>query len=557
MANQRQSSTRIALRLRVASVHGPDYERILEGPEILIGRSTACHLSLDDQFLSRRHTRIVYSGGVWRAIDLGSRNGTVLNGRSMVRSTELKTGDQIRLSTWTLTILPSPLVSPEPPDPSHTMRSLLTKEAAEVLSQEHEIAHDAELLRLHAKRLLILNDVHRELSSATTEDDLLDLILDHIFEHFEPTQGSIFVQRGDEMHRVTRRGDSTARPMVSSSSLLDAVVDGRKAVLAVDAETDELFHKAESLRLSDLSVVMAAPLLDAQGCLGMIAIGSSQRNRNFNEDGLTLLVSLASIAALSLRNLALVAEATERARLEQELILGRRIQNALIPDALPDVAGFDVFAMNKPSDGVSGDYYQVVESNGGQAITVMIADVSGKGIGASLLTASLEALAAGMIEDGVAPAELFELLSRRLHARTPTEKFATAFLAVLDPSDGALVYANAGHNPGFLIRPDGSHEALDSTGPPLGLLPEMQYRQGRQILADGDLVVLYTDGLSEASNPQSEELGEARLLDICRTHRALPLPELLVGIERDIAQFVETAHYADDRTVVLVRRQVS
>ncbi len=186
------------------------------------------------------------------------------------------------------------------------------------------------------------------------------------------------------------------------------------------------------------------------------------------------------MAALRIRNVALTEEAAEAKRLEQELALARRIQLALLPDRLPEVPGYEVHGGNLPSRGVSGDYYEVLTRKEGTECVLWVADVCGKGMSAALLTASLEALAAGLIEEGLGPEDIFSRVSHLLYQRTPPEKYATAFLAVLDVASGTIRYSNAGHCRGLVIRTDGSCQWLDPTVSPwvswtTGSTPRIRY----------------------------------------------------------------------------------
>ncbi|HYO16607.1 MAG TPA: PP2C family protein-serine/threonine phosphatase, partial [Thermoanaerobaculia bacterium] len=176
------------------------------------------------------------------------------------------------------------------------------------------------------------------------------------------------------------------------------------------------------------------------------------------------------------------------------------------------------------------------------------------GMAASLLTASLQALSTGPIEDGLPPEEICARLSRRLYRRTPPEKYATAFLGVLEPATGLLHYTNAGHNPPLVVRAAGSVEELAPTGVPLGLLPSARYGAGEVTLSPGDTLVLYTDGLVEASDPDGEEYGLARLKEVCLRHRDVPCRSLAEALEEDLEGFVQGTPFADDRTIVVARR---
>ena len=185
----------------------------------------------------------------------------------------------------------------------------------------------------------------------------------------------------------------------------------------------------------------------------------------------------------------------------------------------------------------------------------MVVDVSGKGIAAALLTASVEVLAAGFLEVGLPPEEVCDRVCRGLARRTPPEKFATAFVAVLDAESGALRYASAGHDPVILVR-GGGVDLLGSTGPPLGLIADATRTGVDTVLEPGDLLVLYTDGITEATAPATdEEYGRSRLAALCTEQRHLPLDELARAVEDDLIRFTGGAPFADDRTLVLARRR--
>ncbi|HEY2292245.1 MAG TPA: PP2C family protein-serine/threonine phosphatase [Thermoanaerobaculia bacterium] len=184
----------------------------------------------------------------------------------------------------------------------------------------------------------------------------------------------------------------------------------------------------------------------------------------------------------------------------------------------------------------------------------MIADVAGKGMAASLLTVSLQALSTGPIEDGLPPDEICARLSRLLYRRTPPEKYATAFLGILEPVTGRLRYTNAGHNPPLVLRASGCAEELGSTGVPLGLLPQASYRAGETALAPGEILVLYTDGLVEAEDPEGNEYGLDRLKEACLRGKGETCGGLALVLGRDLEDFARGVPFADDRTLVLARR---
>ncbi len=411
-------------------------------------------------------------------------------------------------------------------------------------------------LRRHADRLRMLNEVHQALGRSIGLDELLGLILDRVFDHLRPERGAIFLQTpsGELRRAANRSGAGLGEELPCSRSLVREVVEKGMAALVLDVESDQRFSQALSLQISGVRSLLAAPLLGPDGSLGMIALDSRLQRRQFTEEDLDLLISLASVAALHLRNAALALEAAERRRLEAEVTLARRIQLALLPATLPALPGYELQGGTIPSRGVSGDYFQVVVRRAGAECFLLVADVSGKGMAASLLTASLEALAAGPIEDGLPADEICDRLSRQLFRRTPPEKYATAFLAVLDLESGALRYSNAGHNPPLLVRADGEFERLGPTGVPLALIANAAYTRKEVPLAAGDTLVIYTDGIVEATSPDDEEYGLDRLAAVCRRRHAAGAENLQKAIATDLEAFARGTPYGDDRTLLIVRR---
>jgi sigma-B regulation protein RsbU (phosphoserine phosphatase) len=515
-------------------------------------------LTLADPFLSRRHSRFFRTGADLFVEDLGSRNGTIVNGQAIQQATRVRPGDVVKISNSVIAVLadaPAPARAPEPED--DFLDGTVFRRASDLLDrQSAPAAASAADLRRYAERLKLLNEVHQALGRSLTMEELLELILDRAFDHLRPDRGAILLKEKDGEYRpaASRSSLGGKEGLAFSRSLVREVAEKGMAAIVFDVQSDERFAAAQSMLLSGIRSLVAAPLLDPEGSLGLIVLESRAGVRQFSEEDLELLVSLAAVAALHLRNLALAMEAAERRRLQEELALARRIQVALLPDRLPEVPGWELYGGNIPSRGVSGDYYEVVTRGEGRECVLMVADVAGKGMAASLLTVSLQALSAGPIEDGLPPDEICARLSRQLYRRTPPEKYATAFLGILEPATGRLRYTNAGHNPPLVLRATGTAEELGSTGVPLGLLPQATYRAGETILGPGDILVLYTDGLVEAADPEANEYGLDRLREVCLRGRGEACAALAGILARDLDEFARGVPFADDRTLVLARR---
>jgi len=543
------------LQLWVQPASGDPTEVTVDSDTVVIGRSSSCDLPVMDASMSRRHARLFLTPEGWMVEDLGSRNGTLVNGDRISGTVRVQDGDVISMAISSVTVGGRTSARSETDAPA---AASVFRSAATILNETRraaDAAADRETLERYAERLRILNDVHEALTGPLGENDLIELILERVFSHLHPQQGAVFLKRGESIVRIcTRNQPGISDDFPDSSSLFAEVIGRGQAALVMDVGQDERFSEARSLMAAGIRSLVAAPLLSPVGSLGMIALSSRLHTREFTEDDLEMLVSLASVAAMHLRNRALMEEAAERQRLEQELALARRIQTALLPPALPSVPGYDLFAVNVPFHGVSGDYYQVLLDSGEGRLVILIADVSGKGLGASLLTAYVDALCLAHIGHGLKPCEVLSAVSSQMYLKTPPDKFATALLGFIDVDSGEMTYCGAGHDPPVVVRAGGSLEWLSPTGIPLGLLPDAEYSDGTVTLAPSDLLVLYTDGITEAINPSQEEFGRERLGELCSRLRGETAPALGAAIERELKEFTAGELYFDDRTVIVVKR---
>ncbi len=549
------------LRLCVTPAQGDVFDHPLDDVPLLLGRASGARLNLGDDRLAAEHSRIFRrDGGLWIE-DLGSAPRTLLNGNSLHAAQPLREGDVVQLGGSRLTV--EKMLSPLLGGPGRVgLDTPLFRSATQLLRDHSDGAHPADptALERRAERLQVLNEVHRALGQPMEHGQLLELILDSVFTHLVPEQGAIFLRQADGEHQVAAMrspdSDQAEGQGLYSRSLQREVSEKGMAALVLDIEHDERFALSQSIQSIGIRSLVAAPLLGPKGSLGMIVLSSKAAERQFTEGDMELLVSLAAVAALSIRNVELAEELVERRRIDKELTLARRIQVALLPKLLPQPEGWQLHAGNVPSRAVSGDYYLAVERDAGRQCVLMVADVSGKGIAAALLTASLEALAAGPIEDGKSAEEICVRLARQLYARTPPERYATAFIAVLEPSSGVLRWANAGHVPPLLLHPSGDSERLMPTGPPLGLVAGAKYRSGESRLAAGDFLMMFTDGITETADAEDRDYGSRRLARVCWRYRDRSLKTLAHEVERDLARFAAAAEDSggDDRTFVMLRR---
>jgi len=552
-------------RLRVVPPYGKSFLHTVKRRPVVIGRSTAVDIHVPDRFLSRQHARLFLKDESWWIEDLASRNGSWINGKRIDCPIVFGQDDRVRLSNTHL------YFSPGAEEPEPTPTDFITSESDvafrpvdELIKSAHSLGPSeldpTETVIRQSEHLRLLNQFHSSLSQPLDLDNLLELILDQLFDALRADQGIIYLKQADGLNQraAERSIGGLTTEHLESHTLLTKVADEGLTALVNGLNTPSDWQSGDSILEQGVKSLTAAPLTDSQGTLGMIAMSSNRAEVSFGEQEQELLVSLASVAALRIRNMLLIEEAAREAaeieRLDEELLLARKIQVGLLPSKTPRLEGFELRGSSIPCRRVSGDFYQMIPRDDGKEVVVLVADVVGKGLGASLVTASLEALAIGPIEAGHPPAEICRRLDRRLYARTTSGKFSAMFIVLLRAEEDRVSFANAGLNPGLLVRSSGRVHQLHASGPPLGLLLGATYKESTRRLKDGDLLVLYTDGLTEAVNPTDQEYGLRRLINVCRSQRENSLDEIAEAIEIDLEEFVHGVPYDDDRTLVLARR---
>jgi sigma-B regulation protein RsbU (phosphoserine phosphatase) len=302
--------------------------------------------------------------------------------------------------------------------------------------------------------------------------------------------------------------------------------------------------------------LLGVPIAIERSPRGFLAVGDKESRRGvgpFPAGDRRTLGLFANQAAIALENARLHRQALEKERLERELTLAAEIQRQILPKGAPVVPGYELVGWNRPARQVGGDYYDLLAHPEG-TVSLAVGDVSGKGMPAALMVSTLHsALRLLLDRSGLGPAFL-ERLNTHIFESSAANKFITLFLAELDPGTGALAYLNAGHNPGLVLHQSGEVEELGSGGLPIGILPGSRYQLKSVTLSPGDLVCLYSDGITECAAPSDEEFGTARLVVLLRELRDRPLQEIVDALDRATTAFAAGQPQLDDQTVVLLRR---
>lgn len=288
---------------------------------------------------------------------------------------------------------------------------------------------------------------------------------------------------------------------------------------------------------------------------GLLLLGSRMDRKELSDPDRDFIISLCEQSAVAMENVRLQKEMLEKKRMEKELQLARDIQQKLLPKNVPDIEGYELAAEMRPYYQVGGDFYDFIETEDG-CLAICLADVSGKSLPASMIMSTAQAsLRALNSFAGLAPCDVITRLNRHLYQSTASNKFITMFYAMLNPKTHTLTYINCGHNHPIMVCKEGNIQFLGLGGMVLGMFPGAQYKVGEVVLEPGTEVLIYTDGLSEVTDPLEEEYGDDRLVDNFIKHRGCgSLSEAKESIVKEVMDFSKN-QMVDDLTVLLIRRK--
>ena len=390
----------------------------------------------------------------------------------------------------------------------------------------------------------------RELVAKKPAKNLFSDILDLALEAVGANRGVLMAFEDDVLVVQASRGDE----FHISSAVRDRVVDERASLLISDAMSDEALKQRQSIVMQGVHSLMAVPLQTDERVLGLIYVDSPHLWREFKAEDLNLADRDGQCGGDAHRTRERLAAAEQARKIYQrDLEQAYEIQKQFLPRETPQVEGLELAGYNEPCHTVGGDYYDFVRLPDG-TIGVALGDVAGKGMPAALLMVNLQARVQMLAEQPSRPSEMVAHLNKAMTAACPGNRFVTFFLCRIDAATGELVFSNAGHNPPYLVRANGDIEELEGGGPVLGILPGIQYTEHSKQIDPGDTVVIYSDGVSEATDPEENEFGEERLMELIKEYRRQSPEELIKTIISKVEEFASGAPAADDFTLVVARR---
>ena len=510
---------------------------------ITLGRASDCSIPIKDRFLSRRHAEIGFDRGHWFVRDCGSVNGTMLNGVKVVEPVPLRAGDRIALGDSEVVF--------------HADES--TSQIIAIDSDSHArnltINVDEDDTR-GTERSRILTSLALEFLADRPMSTLFDFILDRVTRLLHPSRAAIALLGDDRLTfssvKLRRQDESDSTDLAISKTLLQEVIEGRKVVSYFDTQQDEKLARAQSIVAQHIRSAVCAPLVVSEAVLGVLYIDYVSNKGVVGEDDVRLLAQIARFAAVTLERTRLREEALAKTKIDEELRMAYVIQSRILPASLPAPDGYLFAGSNRPCKTVSGDYYDMVIRPDGR-IYFVIADVSGKGITAALVMSSVATAFNIFARNDPTPAALLQEINAALTPKTSPTKFVTTVAGVLDPRNGTIEFANAGHVPPLVVSRRGV-EAQRVTDLVVGLFPNVDYRNQSITLETGDSLVLFTDGVTEAENSEEVELGLDRVAELLHSMHGCDPAKILATIDGHVRQYVGDAPAADDVTMLAVTR---
>ncbi len=541
----------------------------------VVGRDRSCDIRLDDPSVSKQHCVVSLSEKGSTATDLGSTNLTFVN-ESCLRqeqSARLRHGDHLILGRTILTFFnpKSPRLAARPAD---TLRGLPSRSPSESTIVSFDVGtvvpHKSEYpfsegafreLRKANERLSVFYDFGKYVGNLLDIDDLLTNVARRIMKLIPVDSGVIFLKRLERYKPFlywTDEGLRDASEATFSRTALNRAIQQKRGFFIRDIASRPDLRAAQSIRDLGIQSTMIVPIILENEVLGALSLSSHGSQAEFGADDFAMISGIAGQIGIALKNAYLAEEikrtTEEKVRLHRELEIAAYVQKNILPADPPSLPGLDIAGASIPAREVGGDFFDYVPL-GTDSLGATIADVSGKGLAAALLTLQSRNVIHTLARDNLDPQEVLRKTNSIIYPDySRAGMFLSAFYAVIDVAAGALRYASAGHNPPLLLRADGTCSSLESTGCLLGITRDLPIGEKRIDLAPNDVLALYTDGVSEVRDHTQSQFGCKQLAERLRRYRDFPAHDIAGRILREVTSFAGPTQF-DDATLVVIKVQ--
>ncbi len=423
-------------------------------------------------------------------------------------------------------------------------------------SSPAQLQEENQRLRRAVEELSILNDLARAIGASVNSQEIMRTIVHRSLKAINAEQGVITLVEphgGDAMKTLVRTAVSSAQHASYhfSQSLLGWMYLHKKPLIVQDPKNDDRFQGVAwdpSIRS-----LVCVPLMIKAELKGVLTVYNKKGGEHFTEDDQRLLAIIAAQSAQVVENARLVEAELDLQKMREEIRLASRIQTDLLPKEEPRIPGYDIAGKSVPAEVVGGDYFDFIPVDE-RRTALCLGDVSGKGLPASLLMANLQATLRGQTLLADSARECIRRCNKLLYQSTSSEKFVTLFYGILDRERHALSFTNAGHENPFLVSEGGNADRLTEGGVVLSILEEFPYQEATVSLRPGDVLVMFSDGITEAINPAQELFGEARLAAVISEHRSATASELIDRIIGAVRAYAGPAAQTDDMTILVLKR---
>ena len=524
--------------------------------KVMIGTDALCDITVVDPAVDREQAILIEREGVVELFDIGERGGVLVNGRPAGHA-KIQTGDEIWIGTTVLRLAAAAAEGVSFTERVSTVREELPGAApspvavAPVLVGARPPAED--------QRFALLNQVRRLINSIGSGENIFESVLDTLFAAVPVRRGFIGIvdgsgELGVRAFRSREAGAAATEKIEVSRTLVGKVLTTGKAVLTSDAESDADFSAARSIHRLRIKAAICVPLVAEERVLGVLYGDNRERPGSLVKDHLSILNALASVAAVAVEKIRLLREAEAKRKIEQALAIARSIQRHFLPLTPPEVPGLEVWGRSDSCDETGGDYFDYFPLDGGR-LAVAIADVTGHGIGPALLMATARAAMRVLVPAEPSLERLLFRLNNLVREDVRDGRFITLFMAMFDPKAGTFAHVGAGHTPPVWYRArDKSTHLVASGGPPLGILPGLQFRAGTTLpIARGDVLLFSTDGILEAGVETGDPFGYGRLRAVLTEHVGASAKAIVEAVCNAADRHVKRQALPDDATLVAVK----
>lgn len=408
------------------------------------------------------------------------------------------------------------------------------------------------------ERLALLYRLSQTFNSSLDLDQVLNLVMDEVIAVTGAERGFVTLREADgsPIFRVARGMDQKTidDPQFQvSRSVVERVAQEGQPILTSDAQRDDRFSARQSVVILGLRSILCVPLKIKDQVLGVVYVDNRLQTGIFTEADLEMLTAIASSAAIATENARLYQVAVEKGRMERELQMAREVQASLLPQETPQVPGWEFAARWQPARQVAGDYYDFIPLDKGQ-LGLVIADVSDKGMPAALFMALTRSMVRASVAGTPSPADGIAQANQLICADATGGMFVTLFYTRLNPATGGMIYVNAGHNPPLLYSADQDQlTKLTRTGMALGVVADSPFEERTLHLHPGDFLLLYTDGVTDATDALEQDFGMERLERVVLDHRQASAPDMIASLDQTIHDFAGSTAPFDDIAIVVAK----